>query len=456
MTTDAERLARARQVVRRGARERHANAAYAAYVAVLFGGVYGLPAGQQLARSLDPTWLTRHLTTGGAVALGVLAVGALLGLAWLAGSVRGPVVPELAYVDLVLSSGLGRQVALRPWWLLSLAGCLFGGALGGLVVGASIAFVELAGWLILIPAVVAGAALGGAMAWAWRAGQLRGSPPIPAWTAGAASPSAPVLRGLDRLTLTQVRRQSAAAVVLGGAALAGDLRAARLELAPPSVRARTVALRPGRPVPVLLRRDLLGWRRAPWAVARGLLSTAVGAALVDLARQGGDAPIVFAVAGGWLLHSGFAAWCEGLRLQGDTGGTAELLGLSARTQTLAHLVLPALGYLGAAGVVGAALVAAGGIPAAFWWAGALLPVVAGANLAAAFRGAPPMTVFTPDTGIPTLLLWLAWPHLLTVVCAGWLTALARDGAGPWWLPVGAAMLAWGLQRQSRLTLAHRV
>lgn len=458
---DTERLAAARDVVRRGAAERQANAVYAAYVAVLFGAFYGVPAGQQLARWLDPAWLTRQVTPAGAWALGAAATVGLLALAWSAGSVRGPIVPDLPFVDHVVASGLDRAVALRPWWRLSLGGCVFAGLLTGVVAGTSVAFVELTGWGVLAPTAAVGAALGAAVAWAWRVGQSRGSPRPSGSDVGMP------LRGLRRLTLAELRRQSAAAVVLGGAALAGDLRAARLEILPPTTRGRQLTLRPGRPIPVLVRRDLLGLRRAPGTALRGLLLTAAGAWLVDLARPADGAPVILAFLGAVLLHHGFGAWCEGLRLQGDTGGTAELLGLPPRTQAWAHLVVPVLGQLATTALVGGGLVAAGDIPvSADLWSVALLPIIAGAALAAAFRGLPPITVFAPGAGMPSLLAWLAWPQLVTVAVIGGLTLVARSPAalgGPgdallgwlWAGALGAAVLSWGLRRQARHALAHR-
>src|SRR5674476_1484904 len=100
---------------------------YPVYVAVIVTGSYGVPAAQQLFRSIDHQWLADHVwTPGGAVGAAILTA-LLLTLVRLVGRVRGPVVPPLPYLDLVVASPMPRKVTLARNWRLSLGGSIIGG-----------------------------------------------------------------------------------------------------------------------------------------------------------------------------------------------------------------------------------------------------------------------------------------------------------------------------------------
>src|SRR5680860_244682 len=78
---------------------------YPMYVAVIVTGSYGVPAAQSLFRSLDHQWLADHVwSPGGAVGAAILTA-LLLTLVRLVGRVRGPVMPPLPYLDLVIVTG---------------------------------------------------------------------------------------------------------------------------------------------------------------------------------------------------------------------------------------------------------------------------------------------------------------------------------------------------------------
>ena len=97
-------------------------------------------------------------------------------------------------------------------------------------------------------------------------------------------------------------------------------------------------------------------------------------------------PSIVALAGVLGCHLGYGAWCEGLRLQGDNAGTPALVGLPFRVEALAHLVVPTIAYAVlalAAGVTVSATSGAGA--AAVWWPLAMVPLLAGCQLLAAFR-----------------------------------------------------------------------
>src|SRR5674476_1152588 len=97
------------------------------YVAVRTAGAYGVPAAQQLFRSLDEKWLAAHAwTPAGVIVAGTVTV-LLLTLVRLVGRVRGPVVPPLPYLDLVVASPMPRKVTLARNWRLSLGGSIIGG-----------------------------------------------------------------------------------------------------------------------------------------------------------------------------------------------------------------------------------------------------------------------------------------------------------------------------------------
>jgi hypothetical protein len=105
------------------------NALYPVYVAVIVAGAYGITAARQLFLSVDAKWLADHAWTpvGAFVAVGVAAL--LMILVLLVGHVRGPVVPLLPYLDLVVDSPMPRKVTLVRNWRLSFGGCAIGGLL---------------------------------------------------------------------------------------------------------------------------------------------------------------------------------------------------------------------------------------------------------------------------------------------------------------------------------------
>ena len=101
MSSDAQRLADAREVLAGEERERSQNAVYVVYVAVIAAGAYGVPAAQALLRFVDPEWLASHLSGFRGVLLGAAVLVAALALAYRLGGIRGPVVPPLPYLDIV-------------------------------------------------------------------------------------------------------------------------------------------------------------------------------------------------------------------------------------------------------------------------------------------------------------------------------------------------------------------
>ncbi|MGG5257662.1 hypothetical protein [Phycicoccus avicenniae] len=407
---------------------------YALYVVALLSGLYGFTVTRAVVERYGQSWRAAGavlpVAAGGAVLVVVLLV-----LAHLAGRRRGPVTPDPAWVDLVVASSVDRWLTLRESWLLpGLTLLVAGGLLGG-VGGAALVGGGATGPVALPVGLGGGLLVGGALALSWLSGQVRADPSGPSRRGiGASLGSALRMRtALRGLGVDGLRAHSLRAARIGGATFTADTRSLRLEVAAPVSRGRRWRLHPGGRVRTLLRRDLLGLRRQPLLPVGGALLVLPGALAAGWVVAG-DAPALVAVLGVFGLQLGAGLVAEGLRQHGDALGAPRLLGGSVRGQALAHSGAPALLLLllGApvAAVSAGALagpVAAGAAVIAVLGIGAV--VLAGLWLAA-FRGQPPMGAFGPNGGPTTLLLWWAWPRVLSVaVGALVLVRLARLGAG---------------------------
>jgi len=427
------------------------SALYPVYVAVIAAGTYGVPASQQLFRSLDKRWLAEHVGTPAGAIVAVAATALLLTAFRLVGRFHGPVVPPLPYLEMVVTSPMPRKVTLARNWRLSLGGSTIGGLLTGAVCGAGLAIAGVAQPVVLLPTTLSGALLGVLVAELWLQGQLHGQFQAPALASTHSSSF--LSRGrnaLARLDITGLRRQSASNVTIGGAALAGDLRTIRLDAARPTTHARHVRLRASRPLVVIARRDLLGLRRAPGAALYGLAFATLGAAGLMLSLQSPRTPTMAPLVSLVIAHLGFGAWCEGLRLHADNSGTSRLLGLPYRDTALAHLAVPVSAWTLTTIVVGTGLWLAGLVdPTALVWAIGTGALLAGTHLMAAFRGLPPAGVFGPHAGVPAMVFWYAKPLLATLIVGTATSAWAARSVSPWtafsWLLIATAgVVAWGL------------
>jgi len=453
---DRERLAQARRVIRGGLPEEgNGNAVYAAYVAVIASLVYGVPASHAFFEFVDPAWISRHLTgVQGALVAGTF-VAALLLLAHRLGSVRGPVVPDLPYLDHVAVSALDRAVVLRRWWRQSLFGCLLAGLLTGGAIGVGMLIAAVARPVALLPSTLGGVAVGLGFAAAWLWGQVR------SWPTGSRSLGTVLREGRSLRSLHHVglRTQSARAVTMGGAVLAGDLRAARLDVTAPGTRLRHRRLRARGPVAVVAGRDLLGLRRSPGSLVVGAALTVGGSWSLAHATVRG-VPTMIAFAGVLACYLGYGAWAEGLRLQGDNAGTPPLIGLRFGPEALAHLVAPSALYAGTALLVGAAVMATSpaGV-AAVLWPLAMVALVGGAHLMAAFRGLPPVSLFSPGSAVVSITFWYARPLLLTLIggvaSSALLTRSGPSNAVAVLLLASYAAVMLGRRRVRLLDEAHR-
>lgn len=488
--SDTARMHRVREVLARGGRRGSwQNAAYAVYVAVLFALFWGLPFTQQALRGVDPEpW--RAAADGSSpaavTAWFVGVVGTLAVVAWLLGRVRGPIAPDLSYIDLVVASPLDRALTLRTWWRLARFGSVIVGTLLGLVLTGAMAFIGLAGLGVLAVGAAGGMLAGIAVAWAWLLGQAsaRGAGRT-AYPGGGRAVAHP----LRRLTVSALHDQAIASRTMGGAVLMGDLRGARLAAGGRPVRGRALRLRPARAFQVIVRRDLIGLRRNSIRLVAATLTMLAGSALLCLRVGSPEASLWTSLLGAFVASAGLLGAAEGLRLQGDNVGTPPLLGIPPRHEAVAHLALPALLYAGCVTLAGTGLALAGRVsPEAMPWVTALGGIILGQALIGAFRGLAPTPVFSPGVGIPALIAWalapglFAWLALLVCVerargavqaVAAVATGAATDpasvdaaasAAGSLDAVTGAlsllgaltvGFLGWGFHRQQVQTDAHR-
>jgi hypothetical protein len=464
VSADRERLADTQHVLHgpdgSGAVQR---VLYAVYVGTIVAFTYGFTVARAVLIESDPSWVRGTLVSPAAAGV-TLAVGILLvGVVHAAGRRRGPAVPPLPWVDQVVAGPLDRAVTLREWWVVSATLVVAVTAVVGSVLGGSLWAAHATGPAGLVSGVLAGILLGGVLALAWLAGQVApprwaraGSPPVGAWARPA--------RALRLLSLDGLRAQSVRSSHLGGAVLAGDLRAARLEVATPVRRGRHLRLRSHGPVGTVAARDVLGLRRQPGLAVFGTVLVAPGAAAVTWALCEPQVPPVLAVVAVAALYLGTGIWAEGMRLLGDTMGTPRLSGLDTRTEATAHAVVPGAALLGALLVVGlvvrAAVPGAPGPVVVVLWSLGLAALVTGTAVVSAFRGRPPTPAFSPRAGPVLLIAWYGRPVAWAALAGGLLTsaaahlgALGAPGPG---LVAAAWFTTWWARRRIALeSSAHR-
>ncbi|HHU08783.1 MAG TPA: hypothetical protein GXZ60_02005 [Intrasporangiaceae bacterium] len=436
---------------------------YALYVAALLLITYGVSVAHAFFTTQDPQWLRAAvLSWPGALTVTTIITLALVA-AWRAGRVRGPVLPPLPWIDLVVPGPLDRAITLRRWWVMAATLAGTGAAMVGAVIGGGAWFARVGdpGWLLV--GALGTAVIGLVLLLVALAGQVSlGIPGLvpPVWRPREA---------LRQLRLEDLRTQSSRATRMGGAVLLGDLRALRLEVATPVTRARHRRLRPGPRWAsrwgVIVRRDLLGLRRAPGSGAIGTAVTVLAAAGLTWSLLQPAVPVVVALLAGLALHLGFSTTAEGLRLQGDNAGTPPLLGLSFRTEALAHLAVPLL-LCGGSAVLTTALVGwLDGVRDAYLlgtvgWIALMILIVTGTTTASAFRGGAPVSAFLPGAGPQAMAFWVARQAIVAAAAVGGLAAAASR------LPTGQVLLTgillamtclwWGLQRVRSVALEHRV
>jgi hypothetical protein len=432
------------------ARKARRQGLYAGYVVVLLALSYGFPVAQAAFRTTDSATLRGQLLSPAAALVGLASVLAVVLAAWWAGHFRGPVVPPLPWIDLIVAAPVDRALALRRWWRWAVLGCVFVGGVSGVTLGAGLAFAGVTGPLAIAVGVVLGLALGVATARVWLWAQAR-SWPGPDRGPGLLRRTDDALRELHAESL---RAHSANTTTLAGSALAGNLRTAKLALARPVRHARSARLRPGRPFAVIVRRDVLGMRRQPTGFLAGLGLTLLGGSVVAWGAVEPAAPGAAVTVGLVPLYLGFGAWAEGLRLQADNIGTPSLLGLLAVPEAAAHLVTPvALTVLTLAAWVAVFSAVAAPTAASALLLVTVVALLVGGHLLASFRGMPPRLGSSL-----TLVAWYLLPSFAVVglgSAVAFLVHTAHVGVLQMVLWLVAVVLAWGVHRVRRLTELHR-
>ena len=447
---------------------------YAVYLLALLAFTYGFTVARALFMTSDPGWLHDRLLGPGAAVVAVGLAVALTVLVHGLGRRRGPVVPPLPWVDHVVAGPLDRATTLREWWLVSATLLLTGTTVVAGVLGGGLWASGTTGPTSLVVALLAGPLLGAAVAAAWLAGQVGAgeSGPVPVTTTDAGRGRDGGLRrlgpsaALRRLGLPELRAQSIRSTRLGGAVLAGDLRAARLEAATPVHRGRGLRLRSHGRLLTVVARDLLGLRRQPGLLLSGVLLAAPGAAGVAWSLSDPEVPVALAVVAVAALYLGVGVWAEGLRLLGDTLGTPRLSGLGQETEAGAHTVLPASLFvlvslplaLAVRALVPGSTVGVGSL---LLWVLGVGALVLGAQWVAAFRGRPPFLAFLPDVGPMVMTLWFARSLVLCAVVGGLLTARAAHDVvlgSPGVTLLAAVGLCWLWGRRTLRSAAdeHRI
>ena len=425
---------------------------YAAYVLALMALVYGFPFVQATFKTSDSATLRDQLNSPAAYGVGVAAVAAVFAAATWAGRYRGPVVPPMPWIDLVLAAPVDRALAVRRWWRYAVAGALFVGGLGGLTISGGLAYAGVVGPLVIPIALVGGLVLAIAVVRIWLWAQVR------SWPGPDRGPSLlwRVDDGLRELHAESLRQHSANTSTLAGSALTGNLRTARLAFARPVRRSRGARLRPGRPVPVLVRRDVLGLRRQPSSMLTGLGLSLLGSIVLAWALTQPAAPGIAVPLALVPLYLGYGAWAEGLRLQADNIGTPSLIGSGPLEEAGAHLVVPttlATLVLGGSYAVAVVLSSSPADVGAVASVVCVLGTLAGGHLLATFRGQP-----TIQAGPQGLIAWYLMPSVVVLIVGSLLPLFLRAGMQTGvgiavWLVVG--VIAWGLHRVRRLTHLHR-
>lgn len=434
------------------ARKARKQGLYAAYLLALFAGIYGFPIIQAVFKTSDQTWLREQLASPGGIAALVVAIGAIIGAAFWAGRYRGPVVPPLPWIDLVLSAPIDRALAVKRWWRYALFGSAFTGAVVGFVMGAGLAYAEVTGVLAMVTALIIGLIVGLITARVWLWAQVR-SWPDSVW--GQRGPRLLVRpnEALRQLHSESLRVHAANTSTLSGSIHAGNLRTARLALARPVRHGRRLRLKAGSRFGVIVRRDILGLRRSPASLGAGFGFVTLGFALAIWVLVQPAAPPVASAIGLLPLYLGFGALAEGLRLQADNIGTPTLIGAPPLLEAGAHMVTPAAATatVGALGLGVAAALGATVTPTVVLALVLLVVLLCGGHLLASFRGSP-VSLTNPQT----IMAWYAMPSLI-VIGVGALTVWAgghRHDLLPMATILVAGVLAWGIWRIRHLTYLH--
>lgn len=447
-------------------------AGYVLYVVGLFGAFWGVAITRGVLLEVDVRSVIQGLGWP-LITLGAIGVvGSVAVLARRLGQVRGPVVPSLPWIDLVVSTSLDRGHVLKELWTVALLLMVSVFAIGALVIGVSGVFVAAWSPVWIVGWVTFGLALGWVAARAALAGQGSRGEGVATTFGRNGSANRPALRSaaaLRAIGWVRLREHSARSAVVHGSVVTGDLRVAQLTLRPPRASARFLRLRASGPLRTVVRRDLLAYRRGPHRFVTAVFLMTAGCGGLCWALTSPNAPITGIVVAIAVMYAGCGLLCEGVRLQSDTAGAPSLLGLGPRRHLLAHLVAPGLTCLivGLGSFIVVALLllgspAVGPVKPVFIgaWVLCILALCVTGQAWSAFRESVPFGLVTSPAGPVITALWHAYPMAMVTIGSGFISAESA-GETIWWcvpLAVSAAavMVRWAMTGLDTKTDAHRL
>lgn len=400
---------------------------YPLYVTALFAALYGISVSQGVFAALGTGarwWMVGSLAA--AVPVALLALSAV-------GAVRGPVVPDLGFVDLVLPTDTDRAGALLPWWRAAWVACGVVGGIGALVITGGAAIRGVMPPVTPVVGTVLGVLIGLLAAHVWLRGQARPEPPV------GESTSRGTREVLRRLGGGGLRAQALVTRSVTAATYAGDLGSLRQQMPAGRARQRGRRLRAAGAVGTLLRADLLMLRRNPWSVLTGAVLTAIGVALAVAALS--ERGLALALPPALVLTSmGAGQFLRGLHAHADGLANPSLLGLGGQRAALVHSVV-GLVPVAALWLVGVALRPGLERGSALVAAAATVLVVLAAQVLGAYRGAASIGERSgPETIGKLLVVWVLLPYLVPLGVGALGSAAALRGAwAPGVLAAGAAV-----------------
>ncbi len=235
---------------------------------------------------------------------------------------------------------------------------------------------------------------------------------------------------LDRLRREDLAAQAQRWNAVGSLAETGDVKAAANRLKTLPRRGRTWRVWFAKhPIVAIAQRDVVGIRRFPgrallWAFATVAAGAAIAATLANEAA--GLWPYLLPVA----LYFAVGGWLEGMRMFAATLGASSPYGMSARRQTLAHLIVPGViaCVLATIGAVIGCLLTTGTISlAALQWVACLALFALVLQVFSALKGPVPVDLRAPiltpagDVSMIRVGLYLADAVVLMLLAGGWLT-----------------------------------
>ncbi|AKU14781.1 hypothetical protein [Luteipulveratus mongoliensis] len=425
-------------------------AAYSIYISALFAGIYGTTLSQAIFQAVVDNATARDRWDTWALPVGLLLVVVLIAGLFRLGRLRGPVLPDLSLVDLVLPASIDRRRVLLPWWQATDLVATVGAGVVGISIGGGMAVAHLTSGLSAVIGAVGGALLGWLSVQVWLRGQVLGAegPPSPRDIARSGA-------ALAQLRQPELREQVVLSQTMTAALYAGDASYLRREVQLGKPRFRRIRLPAWGSGPSVLAADVLALLRAPWSTAVGLVLLCVGAPAACWAVGQDDRLALLLGLSLLVMGAGVGRLVRGLRSLADGAGNVTLLGMSAPREATLHLVVGLVPVVVIWGV--ATIFVGGGVAPSLVSLVAVVLLLAAQQLLVAFLGGLPSELMGLGGGAGLVLFWALLPHLGVLVVgliAGGLAALGGDAVGPL-VSLSALLLLLGAQRLRARTAPER-